>query len=36
MKLLTIDEIFIIKSLIEISQIKINIPVALISATPYQ
>lgn len=29
MKLLTIDEIFIIKSLIEISPIKINIPVAL-------
>ena len=29
MKLLTIDEIFIIKSLIEISQIEINIPVAL-------
>ena len=29
MKLLTIDEIFIIKSLIEISPIKIKIPVAL-------
>lgn len=29
MKLLTIDEIFIIKSLIEISPIKINIPVTL-------
>lgn len=29
MKLLTIDEIFIIKNLIEISPIKTNIPVAL-------
>ena len=29
MKLLTIDEIFIIKSLIEISPIEINIPIAL-------